>query len=669
MRKIKFLFLGLLLLGMLAIPSIDVNAISVDSYYASVTATTGEALQKQLTSVISANTIDLGYDGLFDAYVTTDCKPGTNIIWDMYSNCEFNVYNDHSGNYSKEGDVYNREHSIPQSWFNERSPMKSDLFHVYPTDGYVNNRRSSYPFGEVSSATYTSKNGSKVGSSSFSGYSGTVFEPIDEYKGDFARTYFYMATRYANQVGSWTAGNATAVFKGSYPYLTDYAVNLFTKWAIEDPVSEKEINRNNAVYKLQNNRNPYIDHPEYVEVVFPSSYNQSGEVDDAKVNNVIALINNLPSTITLDDKTLVNAAYVAYMALNGQEKLLVTNYSVLKSALDAIESLENNTGGSTGGGTSSGGAIDVVDEINFALSNTGAYKKNYSFTAGGVKFVTNVAGVFESNVIRVGGNSGNKQMIPSEFKLDSYGGAIKMDTDVSNTSGVVFNWSEEKDISKWYIYLSTDSGSSWNVVASGDGGSKTKEYRVELDRNLAKARYALVVTPTETGYARIYLSSMTLLAGGGEVIDLSRMTTNANLAVDYTMVENEFTSVKATINIIGHFGSLIPNAKYGVIYGNASDISLKEYTSGTALQYANSIGAKVKEGTPSLVGADYRLKVNLDDTVLGVDYYCVIFVEYDGVLYLANPSNYKIEDMINYYIVEGLIEDDFEMLVLGQLII
>lgn len=132
---------------------------------------------------------------------------------------------------------------------------------------------------------------------------------------------------------------------------------------------------------------------------------------------------------------------------------------------------------------------------------------------------------------------------------------------------------------------------------------------------------------------------------------------------------NEFTSVKATINIIGHFGSLIPDAKYGVIYGNASDISLKEYTSGTALQYANSIGAKVKEGTPSLVGADYRLKVNLDDTVLGVDYYCVIFVEYDGVLYLANPSTYKIEDMINYYIVEGLIEDDFEMLVLGQLLI
>lgn len=663
MKKIKFLFLGILSLGVLAICSIDVNAISVDSYYASVTATTGEALQKQLTSVISANTIDLGYDGLFDAYVTTDCKPGTNIIWDMYSNCEFNVYNDHSGNYSKEGDVYNREHSIPQSWFNERSPMKSDLFHVYPTDGYVNNRRSSYPFGEVGSATYTSKNGSKVGSSSFSGYSGTVFEPIDEYKGDFARTYFYMATRYANQVGSWTAGNATAVFKGSYPYLTDYAVNLFTKWAIEDPVSEKEINRNNAVYKLQNNRNPYIDHPEYVEVVFPSTYNQSGDVDEAKVNNVIVLINNLPSTITLEDKAKVNEAYVAYMTLSGQEKLLVTNYSILKAALDTIESLENNTGGS-----SSGGTVTVVDEINFALSNTGSYTKNYSFTAGDVKFVTNVAGVFESNVIRVGGNSGNKQMIPSEFKLDSYGGSIKMDTDVSNTSGVVFKWSEEKDISKWYIYLSTDSGVSWNAVASGDGGSASKEYRAELSRSYQKARYALVVTPTETGYARIYLKGMSLLAGSGEAIDLSKMTTNANLSINYAMEGNDIISVLATINIIGHFGSLIPDAKYGVIYGNANDISLKEYTGGTAIQYANSINAKVKEGTPSLVGADYRLKVNLEDTVLGVDYYCLIFVEYDGVLYLANPSTYKIEDMINYYIVEGLIEDDFEKLVLEQFI-
>lgn len=244
---------------------------SSDTYYTNVDTSSGSNLIDSLESIISKGTKDVGYDGLWSAYKKTDVKPNSNTIWDMYSNENYDADRDHGGNYSKEGDMFNREHSIPQSWFNKKSPMRSDLFHVYPTDGYVNNKRSNYPFGEVSNATYTSKNGSKVGHSSFDGYSGTVFEPIDEYKGDFARTYFYMATRYKSQVGTWGSG-ANVVFKGTYPYLTDYALNLFTKWSHEDPVSEKETNRNDAVYGIQHNRNPYIDHPEYVDIVFPNKY-------------------------------------------------------------------------------------------------------------------------------------------------------------------------------------------------------------------------------------------------------------------------------------------------------------------------------------------------------------------------------------------------------------
>ncbi len=106
---------------------------------------------------------------------------------------------DQCGNYGGEGDCYNREHSWPKSWSDEDAPMYSDLFHLYPTDGYVNGRRSNYPFGDVGSASWTSMNGSKVGSCSYPGYSGTVFEPIYEYKGDFARSYFYMTVRYYNE--------------------------------------------------------------------------------------------------------------------------------------------------------------------------------------------------------------------------------------------------------------------------------------------------------------------------------------------------------------------------------------------------------------------------------------------------------------------------------------
>ena len=94
------------------------------------------------------------------------------------------------------GAMYNREYTVPQSIFNEALPMKSDLHHLYPTDKYVNNRRSNYPHAVVATTKWTSQNGSKLGSSdttaNFGLSAANVFEPIDEYKGDIARTYFYM---------------------------------------------------------------------------------------------------------------------------------------------------------------------------------------------------------------------------------------------------------------------------------------------------------------------------------------------------------------------------------------------------------------------------------------------------------------------------------------------
>ena len=235
------------------------------SYYTNLDdSLSGDALVIALEKLISNGHRDNGYSGLWGAYKTTDVKPNSNIIWDMYSNCTFHVgKNDQCGSYKREGDCYNREHSIPQSWFNEQSPMKSDVHHIVPTDGYVNNIRSNYPFGEVSSATYTSSNGSKLGKDKNG--SGTVFEPIDEYKGDFARMYFYMATRYRSRLKSW---NNQPVFSSSYPYMHNKYLDLYRKWAINDPVSQKEIDRNEAAYRYQGNRNPYIDHASYLTRAF-----------------------------------------------------------------------------------------------------------------------------------------------------------------------------------------------------------------------------------------------------------------------------------------------------------------------------------------------------------------------------------------------------------------
>lgn len=261
----KKTLLSLLLITFLVISKAQIPA----GYYDNATGKTGAALKTALYTIIKGHTV-ISYEGLINAYKTTDQKPdGT--IWDMYSNCTYTIGTKQCGNYSVECDCYNREHSFPQSWFAKASPMVSDLFHIYPTDGKVNGMRDNYPYGTVTAPTYTSGNGSKLGPCSFPGYTGKVFEPLDEYKGDFARTYFYMATRYENLIASWQSnGNANEILNGtSFPCYDEWFLNLLFTWNAADPVSQKEIDRNNVIYKdFQHNRNPFIDHPEYANLIW-----------------------------------------------------------------------------------------------------------------------------------------------------------------------------------------------------------------------------------------------------------------------------------------------------------------------------------------------------------------------------------------------------------------
>lgn len=239
-----------------------------NGYYDNAEGLSGTELKSTLHNIIDGHTVLSYTPGVWNAFQTTDLKPNGKI-WDIYSSYEYTFGTDQVGSsgYSKEGDAYNREHSWPQSLFNEASPMKTDLFHVYPSDGYVNGKRSNYPFGEVSSASYTSTNGSKLGTAvSGLGYSGTVFEPSDEYKGDLARSYFYMSTRYYNEDGSWSNW---AMADGVE--LKQWAIDMLLEWHENDTVSIKEMNRNDAIYALQHNRNPFIDHPEYVYYIWTDS--------------------------------------------------------------------------------------------------------------------------------------------------------------------------------------------------------------------------------------------------------------------------------------------------------------------------------------------------------------------------------------------------------------
>ncbi len=239
-------------------------------YYDSANGLEGNNLKMELRSIISANYHSVGYDGLYNVYQTSD-NYTNGKVWDMYSmhndgtaNYWFTHFSDKCGSYSNEGDCYNREHTIPQSW-GLNSTQKADAFIVIPTDGKVNGMRSSLPYGETTSANWTSTNGSKRGGCSYAGYSGTIFEPIDRFKGDIARGYFYAATRY--NVSSLNG----ASFNGDG--FSSWTLNMLLEWNANDPVSQKEIDRNNAIYPYQHNRNPYIDHPEWVECVFGGNCN------------------------------------------------------------------------------------------------------------------------------------------------------------------------------------------------------------------------------------------------------------------------------------------------------------------------------------------------------------------------------------------------------------
>ncbi len=238
-------------------------------YYDNAAGKTGTALQSALHNIIKGHN-SVSYNSLYTYMATTDARPD-HSVWDMYSDIPggtppyvYHYGSNECGNYNSEADCFNREHSWPKSWFGgEVMPMYSDLFHLYPTDGYVNNRRDNYPYGEVGSASWTSLNGCKLGSSSTTGYSGTVFEPIDAYKGDFARTYFYMSTRYYTEDAGWPGSPMTTGAQ-----LKPWALTMMLQWSNQDPVSTKETDRNNGVYNVQNNRNPFIDHPEYADLIW-----------------------------------------------------------------------------------------------------------------------------------------------------------------------------------------------------------------------------------------------------------------------------------------------------------------------------------------------------------------------------------------------------------------
>lgn len=258
------------------------------TYYSSANGQSGDALRTALMNIIDGHTV-VSYDNLKELYKYSDTKENDadtrNMLIDIYSECTYTPGSGYCGSGSCGG--YNREHSVPKSWFNEASPMYSDAFHLYPTSCYVNSYRGNYALGECSGGEKCTSNGmtealGRRGTCTYPGYSSTVYEPDDKYKGDLARTYFYMATRYADKCSSWSGG----MFGSDNNGFQTWAINMLLEWHRADPVSEKEKIRNEAIFGntkyntgaySQGNRNPFIDYPCLAEYIWG---NKKGEPVD-----------------------------------------------------------------------------------------------------------------------------------------------------------------------------------------------------------------------------------------------------------------------------------------------------------------------------------------------------------------------------------------------------
>lgn len=233
-------------------------------YYTSLNGKKDAALKTAARDIIYNHTRVSSYSDLPQYFRVTDRRSDSNLWWEMYSDETFYIY-------SFEG--LNREHSVPKSWWGGSTSVAAytDLNHLYPSEKNANSAKSNYPLGTVLNAAFD--NGvSKVGPAvtGQGGGAAKVFEPADEYKGDFARTYFYMATCYAGYL-TW---KYTYMFADTDLTLNEWSQNLLLKWHRQDPVSQKEIDRNEAVYGFQNNRNPFIDFPELAEYIWGNKKGQ-----------------------------------------------------------------------------------------------------------------------------------------------------------------------------------------------------------------------------------------------------------------------------------------------------------------------------------------------------------------------------------------------------------
>lgn len=460
-------------------------------YYNNAIGKSDEALMTALEGIIYTHS-ELSYNYLWDAYENTDMGSDGYYI-DMYSTCKYNHSSPHPGNASYVGQGLNREHSFPKSWFGgEVSPMFTDLTMIIPADAYVNQRRSNYPYGVCNgydAITYTNEELGvsmlgKLGKSTYNGYYDKVFEPDDEYKGDFARIYFYMVTCYKSDVANWPGCDQLDYLENEYKAFSDWSIQMLLEWHRADPVSLKEIKRNNAVYEEQGNRNPYVDHPELAEFIWGTkqhmAWNGQGSDDD--------LIKIDPKLLPVDTTSVTGTSFRADWTNGGD----VSSYTLQVNRI-AVPGDE---------------IVTLMMTENFSKVN--AYSDGYSDVSGSLDEYTDNPGWTGYKLYPAAGKS---------LKVgtgSAIGYLVSPEIELGNTVTVVFN-------AKNWISSSGKSDNSTIAVACGDVSQNVvltdtpQDYTVVL-RGCTEDNIKLTMTVAGKRFyvynVSIYNGDLTLRTGG-----------------------------------------------------------------------------------------------------------------------------------------------------------
>lgn len=329
--------------GLLILPSLIFG--QTETYYFGTENLSGYQLKSKLHDIISNKPISWNYGDLPNFYAITDVDryyENNGSLLDIYSEIpdgpdayEYN-FSQMIGTASQEAQGWNREHGMPQSTFNSNYPMYSDLFFVIPTDARINQLRSNYPYGIVGNASYTFTNGSKQGTNAIpnSTYGERAYEPIDEFKGDVARMLLYYAVRYEGKLGTFNYSSNAMPSKDRNPMdgteeraYEKWYIDMLISWHNLDPVSQREIDRNNYVYTIQKNRNPFVDHPEWVD----SIWNQTSDNVAPQAISALSVTKNSAYFTSLQWQASPDADVIGYeIYQNGTliAKTKSTNFTV-----------------------------------------------------------------------------------------------------------------------------------------------------------------------------------------------------------------------------------------------------------------------------------------------------------------------------------------------------